>query len=470
MASSPSSTQQPSAVSAVRSRRRPWSFDTRIRVLTALLCAPGLVAIALLLPWLHVSVVTQIAVLGLVAFVCLIIAVTLHDRIVRPLQTLSNVVAALREGDFSFRARGARAEDSLGELAREINALADILQAQRLSALEATAFLRRVVEVMDAPILAFDPEQILCLINPAGERIFGLPAAHCLGRTAQELKLTELLSEREDAVITLMLDGQQTKWMIRKTSFRQRGIPHMLILLSDVSLPLREQERQAWQRLVRVLGHELNNSLAPIKSIAGSLRMRLSGTALESRKSADFEHGLSVIESRAESLNRFVQGYRTLAKLPPPIIRTVALRPLIQRVVDLDTRQKVEIIDSPDINVAVDPDQIEHLLINIIRNAIDAALDNTQSARPDPEGTTESPVVRIRWLRVSDAVTIVVSDNGPGLTNPSNLFVPFYTTKSGGTGVGLVLARQIAEMHGGSLELMNLPKQRGCEAWIRIRQ
>ncbi len=464
------STQQQGAASAVRPRRRPWSFDARIRALTALLCAPGLVGIAVLLPRLQVSAVTQIAILGVVAFACLIIAVTLHDRIVRPLQTLSNVVAALREGDFSFRARGARTEDSLGELAREINALADMLQAQKLSALEATAFLRRVVEVMDAPLLAFDPDQILRLINPAGERIFGLLAAHCLGRTARELKLTELLSKHEDAVITLMLRGQQTKWMVRKSSFRQRGIPHILILLSDVSLPLREQERQAWQRLVRVLGHELNNSLAPIKSIAGTLRMRLSEAALEPRKSADFEHGLSVIESRAESLNRFAQGYRTLAKLPPPMIRTVALRPLIQRVVDLETRLNVEIVDSPDISVAVDPDQIEHLLINIVRNAIDAALANAQSARPDPEGIGEPPAVRIRWVRETDAVTIVISDTGPGLTNPSNLFVPFYTTKSGGTGVGLVLARQIAEMHGGSLELMNLPNMRGCEARIRIRQ
>lgn len=437
-------------------RRR--SFETRVQILATLLCLPGFVLAAILLWRLRVSAGTAAAALGGLAFVCLIVAVSLHEHIVRPLQTLSNVVAALREDDFSFRARGARLDDSLGELAREINALANTLQTQKVSALEATALLRRVVEVIDAPILAFDPVSQLRLINPAAERTFGLVAERALGRGAGDLHLADLLSQPADELITLPLNGHQTRWIVRRATFRQTGVPHTLLLLSDVSSALREQEREAWQRLVRVLGHELNNSLAPIKSIAGTLRSRLPETALSSDQTADFERGLSVIENRADSLNRFAQAYRMLARLPKPALRSVPIRPMLERVTALEMRLPVEIHCGPELSLTVDPDQLEQLLINLVRNAVDAALHN--------EIGGAKPGVEITWRQEPGAVLISVSDNGPGITNPSNLFVPFYTTKPGGTGIGLVLARQIAEAHGGSLELTS--SESGCTARIRV--
>ena len=442
----------------VKTRRR--SFETRIKLLTALLCLPGFVMAAFLLWRLEVSAATAVIALGSLAFVSFVIAVSLHEHIVRPLQTLSNVVAALREDDFSFRARGAKVDDSLGELAREINALADMLQTEKVSALEATALLRRVVEVMDAPIMAFDPDSQLRLINRAAERVFGLAGERALGQTAANLHIADLLSEPADALVTLSSSGQQTRWIVRRTTFRQSGVPHTLLLLSDVSAALREQEREAWQRLVRVLGHELNNSLAPIKSIAGTLRSRLPEAALLSEQERDFDRGLSVIENRADSLNRFAQAYRMLAKLPPPVLRPVALRPLLERVIALEMRLDVEIGDCPDLKVMADGDQLEQLLINIIRNAVDAALQN--------ETTVARAAVEITWHQEPSSVVISVVDNGPGVTNPSNLFVPFYTTKPGGTGIGLVLARQIAEAHGGSLELITSGPESGCEARLRL--
>ena len=461
MASSPLRSHEqtePAKRERVQTRRR--SFETRVKLLITLLCFPGFVVAALLLWRLEVSVATAVIALNALAFASLIIAVSLHEHIVRPLQTLSNVVAALREDDFSFRARGAKVDDSLGELAREINALADMLQSQKVSALEATALLRRVVEVMDAPILAFDPDSHLRLINRAAERVFGLVAERALGQSTGNLNLAELLSQPADAPITLSSGGQQTRWIVRRTTFRQSGVPHTLLLLSDVSAALREQEREAWQRLVRVLGHELNNSLAPIKSIAGTLRSRLLEATLPSEQQRDFDRGLSVIENRADSLNRFAQAYRMLAKLPPPVLRPVALRPLLERVVALETRLRLEVGDGPDLKVMADGDQLEQLLINIVRNAVDAALQN--------ECTGSEAVVKIDWHQEPGFVVIRVADNGPGVTNPSNLFVPFYTTKPAGTGIGLVLARQIAEAHGGSLELITSGPESGCEAQLRL--
>jgi two-component system, NtrC family, nitrogen regulation sensor histidine kinase NtrY len=247
------------------------------------------------------------------------------------------------------------------------------------------------------------------------------------------------------------------------------------MLLSDVSTALREEERVAWQRLIRVLGHEISNSLAPIKSIAGSLRARLPENMNGSLP--DFDRGLGVIESRAESLNRFVQAYRLLAQLPAPTLRRVPVRPLLERVVSLEPRLEIELRHIPDAEILADLDQIEQLLINLVRNGVEAAFSAREEsivkavaakepARPGKVAL--APSVFIQAAPQAGFLAITISDNGPGLTNPGNLFVPFYTTKKSGTGVGLVLARQIAEAHGGTLELRNRSTTHGCEAVVRI--
>jgi nitrogen fixation/metabolism regulation signal transduction histidine kinase len=248
--------------------------------------------------------------------------------------------------------------------------------------------------------------------------------------------------------------------MVRQSSFRQNGVPHKLIVLSDVSRALREEERSAWQRLIRVLGHELNNSLAPIISIAGSLASRLPLPQLPEEQNADFQRGLNIIESRTASLHRFLQSYRRLAQMPSPTLQPVELRPLLERVAVLETRLNVEIVPGPERVLLIDPDLIEQLLINLVRNAVDAALEQAQSAHADSE--TAAPKVSMRWEQYDRKLALIVEDNGIGLLNPSNAFVPFYTTKPGGSGIGLVLSQQIAEAHGGSIELANRRDTRGC--------
>lgn len=202
----------------------------------------------------------------------LAVALALRERVVRPLQTLSNMLAALREEDFSIRARGARTDDALGLALFEINSLGQTLREQRLGALEATALLARVMEEIDVAVFAFDETRSLQLVNRAGERLLAETAERLVGRSADEVGLAECLDGEAPRVLDATFPGGAGRWQLRRGTFRQGGRPHQLLVLADLSRALREEEREATRRLVRVLGHEINNSLAPIKSVAESLR------------------------------------------------------------------------------------------------------------------------------------------------------------------------------------------------------
>jgi two-component system nitrogen regulation sensor histidine kinase NtrY len=442
-------------------------FEHRVVRFSALLIVPGLLVSGILVwlqPWTFES---KVLLLGGEIFACLLIGAALRDHIIRPLQTLANVVGALREEDYSFRARLAVPEDALGELSLEVNALADLLAQHRTGAIEATALLQRVVEEVDIPIFAFDPAHKLRLVSSAGEKLLQLSSSQSLGKTALELGLQSALSCENETLVQLHF-GSDARWFVRRSPFRQQGIPHTLVLLSDVSRALREEERGAWQRLIRVIGHELNNSLAPIKSIAGSLNTRLSQMHIEPEQRQDFERGLGIIEARAASLNRFLQAYRQLAQMPSPALRECSISDLVKRVAALEARVALTVIPGPDIALMADSDLLEQMLINLLRNAAEALLEPTTSERNGNKSTNPpenfGAQVTVTWkLAEKDKdVVLTIEDNGPGLMNPGNVFVPFYTTKPQGSGIGLVLSRQICEAHGGHLELSNRIPGPGC--------
>src|SRR5438876_578749 len=378
-----------------------------------------------------------------------------REHLIRPLQTMTNLLAALREGDYSIRARGARENDALGEALLEVNLLGETLRVQRLGAFEATALLRTIMAEIDVAVFTFNPGRRLRLVNRAGDHLLGSPMDKLLGRSADDLGLAACYDIDQDEPLTLSFPGGSGRWGVRRSTFREHGLPHELLVLTDLSRTLREEERRAWQRLVRVLGHEMNNSLAPIKSLAGSLETLLRREPMPRDWKDDAESGLKSIAARADSLSRFMQAYTRLAKLPPPQKEDVDLGDLVQRVVNLEPRLKVQIVPGPKLQIHADAAQIEQVLINLVHNAVDAALE-TKGA------------VAIRWREEGDCVEAIVRDEGEEIMNPTNLCVPFFTTKPGGSGIGLTLSRQIAEAHGGTLSLANRTDRTGAEAVLRL--
>lgn len=390
-------------------------------------------------------------------------ALALRGRVVRPLQTMANLLSALREGDFSIRARGARRDEPLGDVMAEINTLGGVLQEQRLGAMEATALLRTVMEEIDVSIFAFDSSGVLRLVNRAGQQLLAQPAERILGRSADEIGLAECLQGDPARVLnaSTTFPGATGRWGMRRTTFREGGLPHQLIVIGDLSQALREEELKAWQRLVRVLGHELNNSLAPIKSIAGSLSASLKREQRAADWEEDMRSGLEIIGTRADSLARFMQAYARLARLPSPTLSDCELTEVVHRVVALERRLNVQVPGGPPISLPCDVAQIEQVLINLLRNAVEAVLEQRAAGREDAG-------VRIGWRKAPGAVEVRIEDDGPGIAQTSNLFVPFFTTKPEGSGIGLVLCRQIAENHGGTLILENRTDSSGCIATLRL--
>lgn len=434
------------------------AHDSRLVALALVGAAPAVIT-ALAVLWTgDFTPKVQWTLTALIVIVLAGAAAAIRQRVTGPLHTMANLLAALREGDFSIRARTGRGDDPLDDVMREVNALTELLQGQRLDALDATGLLQKVMEEIDVAVFAFDGDERLQLANRAATRLVGQPLERLLGRRATDLGIGECLRAGHLSTQPLAFPGGAGRWQVRVRSFRQHGLPHRLVVLTDVSQPLREEERRAWQRLIRVLGHELNNSLAPIKSIAGSLEALLRLTPRPDDWEDDVRRGLSVVGARAESLSRFMASYARLAKLPPPSPVAVDIAPFVARVAALETRRHVEVLGGPPLVVRADSDQLEQLLINLLRNAVDAAAET--------EGG-----VRTGWLRASQPephVEIWIEDEGPGLSSAANLFVPFFTTKPAGSGIGLVLCRQIAEAHGGSVTLENRRDVRGCRAVLRL--
>lgn len=430
------------------------SFETRVLLLALLAGLPG-TAVALIILLLEDYSAKVIWTFGLlVVGFWLGFAFTLRERVVRPLQTLSNLLAALLEGDYSIRSRGAATTDALGLAMLEVNALGETLREQRLGALEATALLRTVMEEIDVAVFAFDHDDKLRLVNRAGERLLAMAAERMTGRTAEALGLAPLLAGEDQRIIDEAFPGARGRWQLRRSTFRQGGVPHQLLVLSDLSRTLREEELAAWQRLIRVLSHEINNSLAPIKSIAGSLMAALERNEdipRDAELDDDLKRGLSIIGGRSDALQRFMASYARLARLPAPRRAPLDVEEWVRRVVALETRMHVHIEPGPPINIEADGDQLDQLLINLVRNAVDAAQETGGTAC-------------VAWAASSDHVVVIVRDEGPGLSDTANLFVPFFTTKPSGSGIGLALSRQIADAHDGTLTLENRRDARGVEA------
>jgi two-component system nitrogen regulation sensor histidine kinase NtrY len=425
--------------------------EQRILVMALIAGAPAVLTSMLVL-WLgdYTSRV-QWTLTALIIGVWLGFCFALRERVASPLRTLANLLEAMREGDYSIRARHSKSGDAMGEVMQQVNAMSATLREQRLGAMEATTLLRKVMEEINVAVFAFDSERRLRLVNRAGERLLNQPSVRLLDQSADLLGLSQYLEGEAQRTEQRTFPVGTARWGVSRSLFREGGLPHQLVVVTDLTRPLREEELQAWQRIVRVLGHELNNSLTPIKSIAGSLESLLARQPRPEDWEDDTRRGLAVIAARSEALSRFMSAYATLAKLPRPTMAPVGVAELVRRVARLETRLTPALEAGPDVVIQADADQLEQLLINVIRNAADASIETGGG-------------VHVGWERQDGRLSVWVRDEGPGLPNTANLFVPFFTTKPNGTGIGLVLSRQIAEAHGGTLTLQNAAEGPGCEA------
>ncbi len=444
-------------VNVVRRSRR-WPFERRILAMGALLAAPGLILSAAVLFFARAP--SGAWVFGWVPAVLIswVLAYMLRDRVSYPLRTLANLVEAMRAEDYSLRGATGSSAGAFSELITEINAMSEHLRARRFARMEAGLLLGKVIDELDAAVFTFDAEQRLTLANHAGSALLANPEIDLLGRSAKSLGLQDCLQTLESSVQERVFPGKTGRWRIQASTFRESGVPQFLLVITDLSLALRQEERLAWQRLIRVIGHELNNSLAPIRSLAEALAELIKRDPLPQDWASDTREGLEVIRARADSLSRFMAKYSQLARLPAPDKRAVSMSQLMQRIARLESGWTVHVADNPDVVISADPGQLEQLLINLIKNAGEA------NAARQCDGQ-----VMVAWRRDEDWMALQVTDAGPGLPDSGNVFTPFFTTKQGGSGVGLLLSRQIAEAHGGSLNLQNREDGKpGCTATLRL--
>lgn len=435
--------------------RAKLPYERKIVVIALAATSPLAVLALLLVAYGRFDLWVIATVIAVVAGSVLVATAVLHESLVHPLRTISNLVAAVREEDYALRGRDAVSDDVLGEIIVELNSLADAMRERKLATLEAAALVRIVLNEIDAAVFTFDAESRLELVNRAGERLLDDRAERLIGRTAEELGIRDLFEIETPSTIERTFGATTARWSVRPSAVRSRGRSHRMVVVADITRSLRQEEVGAWQRIVRVLGHELNNSLGPIRSIASTIAATLSRDALPESWKSDVQRGIGVIERRSDALTRFMRDYAKLARLPEPNRRRVSLRPLIERCAAIENRMRIEIVPGPETELFADEDQLEQLLINLLSNAVDASLETGGG-------------VTMTWHRVNGAVELSVLDEGRGLHSTANLFVPFFTTKPHGSGIGLVLSRQIAEAHGGTLLLRNRGDRGGCEALLRL--
>src|SRR5215831_2820494 len=452
---------QPEKKNINRARWFYLPFGRRLFVTVLLTGAFG-AALSLFLLWTHsYSLNHKVEATALLLILWVGPTFLVYERTVNSLRTLSNVVSAVEEEDFSFRATQTVAGDALGDLAIEINNLARALEEERFGAMETANLFRSVMAEAGAVIFAFSSERRLRILNRAAASLLGHDEAFLLHHTAQELGIDDLLEGPSAETVTRSFLGVERRWLVRRTHFRLYGVRHLLLVMSEASKALRAKEQVAWQKIVRVLGHEINNSLGPIKSIANTLTLTSAPLELPNPFKQNLQRGLEIIAKRSDSLNRFLQNYTKFTKLPNPSPRIADLKTILSEAIAMESRLPITILPGPNVSILADPDQLTQAFINLLRNAVDAVLDRTTQK-------LETDDVTVRWRVEKRELQLCIRDRGIGLPDTENLFVPFYTTKSTGSGIGLVLSRQIIESHNGYLTIQNRKDGPGCEVNIKL--
>lgn len=401
------------------------------------------------------SLLSMLTILPLFALLCFFCVFHIKHILESHFFSLANVIESLRMKEYATRLAMPHGNEAWTQVLHEIDELAKGLSETQITAVESGIILDKLLAEFDIPVFVFDRHDVLSNINHAAEQLFDRKKEHLLGLNTHQLMLTEAFEHSSGHIFKHWFPNKGGRWELRKNYFIQNSQRYTLILINDLSKALREEERLAWQRLLRVLGHELNNSLASIISVSDTLSKRLHEDK-DDKWLTYYEKAVSVINERSQSLSRFAESYAKVGKLPSPNKEQCRLEDIVSRVCNLLTGS-FDYSDNTDCQLEVDPDQLEQMLINLLKNAVEASSVNL--------------TVSIKWEVFEQGVMINIIDAGKGLPMSDNLFVPFFSTKENGNGIGLFLCRQIAEAHGGTLALLPRRDKQGCiaQCWLPIQ-
>jgi len=453
-------TNKPQGVQVINNNDKKKSFEAQLTQLSLLASVP----IFILLIWVMIYAKISVYLILLTALLGCLVLVYCHNKIHQKssyqFRSLSNLLDAMVQGDYTLRARTTEGDKALNELVDSINSLAVRLNKQRIESIESQLLLKTVINHIDVAIIALNEKSEMVLTNPAANALLQLSDESSdvtFNDSFKQLAPIGTIVSGQSQVMPLTFAGQQGKFNVHVEEYRDKGKQQKLLFITDVSTMLRSEERNAWQALVRVISHEINNSLSPIGSISQSLKRLLTRQEDISEHKDYLIEGLTVVAQRTNNLANFVNSYKQIASLPEPKKEETSIANLVSKVLGLYQSQHIEIQTSVDVNLSIDAVQIEQVLINLLKNAAEAIKNSGVDGK-----------VTISWQQQGRVFKLAIKDDGTGVSNPDNLFVPFYTTKAQGSGIGLVLCRQIIEAHGGKLTLTNRTDSKGCIAVIEL--
>lgn len=437
--------------------REKFSFEFRLILLSALPTSTFFVFALALMAYAEVSI--WLILLALLIGVIWIVYTNyrIHRSVGYQFRSLSNLMNAMIQGDYSLRASSYPGRGGLSDLIASINGLATRLSHQRRDSVESQLLARTVIEHIDVAIVALTEDNEIGFLNPAARRLLQLNEGQSDSGLLGQLAFAQTFSSGRHQVVELSLGNQHGRFNIHVEEFRGGGRQHRLLFITDVRTLLRSEERKAWQSLVRVISHEINNSLSPIISIIQTLGRSIDDQSKSIEGNTDISKGLAIVAERAKGLRHFVDSYKQLTRLPDPNRAKTSIRRLVLKIKELFNEQSIIIVSRDDVELLIDPVQFEQVLINLITNSVEAMAQSNRMG-----------VISIDWHTRSSFFKLEILDQGGGISNPHNLFVPFYSTKRRGSGIGLVLCRQIVEAHGGQLTVANRSDSQGCCATIEI--
>jgi two-component system nitrogen regulation sensor histidine kinase NtrY len=416
-------------------RRFSWLILASLLPTLVLFIAMGLAFDFNILGWSTVGLLLAII------YSCLVIA--LYRLVITPYYSLTSLTEALKMEDYSLRAKSPFSQGIVAKLFNELSSLSQHLQVNKSRYDQQMFLLYGLIEQLESPVLVLNQDDQLQHANPAVSQLFLVPWQKLKQSPAQKLGLKKLNGFWEFDENNPLNNGK--KWQIRQSEYKENNNNYQLLMLNNISQELQKNEQEAWQNIIRILNHEVRNSLTPISALSQNLLEMPDLTAEQCQQA------IKIIDNRSNNLLAFIDSYSDLAKLPLPNTQQFDLAELLHDIANLV--QQVTIKLANPLIIKADKGQLEQVLLNLIKNAKEAQLSKAKVNKALDQGSHKD--IEVQVFKSAQQVIIKVLDQGCGIANSSNLFVPFYTTKETGSGIGLALSRQIIANHQGELTLTN---------------